>query len=308
MSNVAFIFPGQGAQFVGMGKSVYDASEKARAVFDAASTVLGYDCAALCFNGPEEKLTETKFSQPAIFTTSMAVLAVLKEHCPALVPAAVLGLSLGEYTALVAAGVLTFEEGILLVKKRAEAMDEVAREAGGSMASVIGSSYDVCKETTEAVGDVWVANLNSPQQIVISGTAAGVEKAMAQLKEKGVKRVIPLKVSGAFHSPLMMPARTQLNDAVQQVVFKGPATVFVPNVTAEPEPDAEKIKGYLLEQLTGTVQWSRSFEKIISRGITEFLEIGPGTVLKGLARKISSDAVVTSLHTYEEIVAYAQGQ
>ncbi|MBN1493765.1 MAG: ACP S-malonyltransferase, partial [Candidatus Omnitrophica bacterium] len=231
MVKTAFIFPGQGAQFVGMGKEVSNACASARTIFETANDILGYDCAALCFEGPEEQLMQTKFSQPAIFTTSIAVLEALKEKGKVAQPAVCFGLSLGEYTALVAAGAMTFEEGLRLVKIRAEAMDNAGKQAGGTMASIMGSTYEICKSVCDSIGNVWVANLNSPDQIVISGTVTAVQSAMHALQEKGAKRAIQLKVSGAFHSPLMAPARERLTAAVAKVALQAPQCMFIPNFT-----------------------------------------------------------------------------
>jgi [acyl-carrier-protein] S-malonyltransferase len=303
MVKTGVLFPGQGAQFVGMGKEVNDAFSAAREIFQKANDILEYDLAALCFDGPEEQLTQTKYSQPAIFTTSVAVLESLKStgffsECPVS-----LGLSLGEYTALVAAGVMSFEDGLVLVKTRADAMDAAAAEAGGTMASILGSTYETCKAVCAAIGNVWVANLNSPDQIVISGKVEAVQAAMQQLQDKGAKRAIQLKVSGAFHSPLMAPARVRLATAVERVAMHEPKGTFIPNFTAQPEKDPVKIKAFLLEQLTGTVQWSDSFAYVCQQGVTSFLEVGPGSVLKGLARKINKEANVIAVHGKSDIEA-----
>jgi [acyl-carrier-protein] S-malonyltransferase len=303
MVKTAVLFPGQGAQFVGMGKEVNDAFSAARKIFQKANDVLGYDLATLCFDGPEEQLTQTKYSQPAIFTTSVAVLESLRTAGLFFEGAPSLGLSLGEYTALVAAGAMSFEDGLILVKTRAEAMDAAATEAGGTMASILGSTYETCKEVCTAIGNVWVANLNSPDQIVISGKVEAVRAAMQQLQDKGAKRAIQLKVSGAFHSPLMAPARERLASAVERVTMHPPQGMFIPNFTAQPEKDPAKIKAFLLEQLTGTVQWSDSFAYVCKQGVTSFFEVGPGSVLKGLARKINKEANVISVHEKSDIEA-----
>lgn len=301
MVKVGFIFPGQGSQVVGMGQGVYETSAVAKDIFNKAKDILGYDLAKLCFEGPEEELMRTKFSQPAIFVTSIAVLEALKEKKPNIEPSVCLGLSLGEYTALVAAGALSFEDGLKLVKVRAEAMERAATQAGGAMASVIGSDDETCQSVCDGIDGVWVANLNSPGQTVISGTVEGVDAAMEAFQSKGVKRVIKLNVSGAFHSALMIPAKEELAAMVSTVPVAAPVVSLIQNFTASAETDPEQIKNNLLEQLTGTVRWSESFACAVQAGTQNFLELGAGTVLKGLARRIDKTATVTSVHTCGEI-------
>lgn len=301
VQKIGYIFPGQGAQFVGMGKSVYDANSVSRQIFEKANEVLGFDLASLCFNGPEEELMRTKYSQPAIFTVSIAALECLQQNFPELKPSFSFGLSLGEYSALVAAGALSFEEGLKLVKVRGEAMEDAASNTEGTMASVLGMDYEVCKSTCDTLGGVWIANLNSPGQIVISGTVSGIDQAILILKEKGAKRVIPLKVGGAFHSELMVSAKERLESAVKEAKIIEPNCYFISNYTAALENSVEKIKKNLLQQLTGTVRWSESFAFAVGEGMTKYLEIGPGNVLKGLAKKIDRTAEVSSIETVEQI-------
>jgi len=301
MVKTGFLFPGQGAQSVGMGKEVCDQHESARTIFEQADAVLGYSISDVCFNGPEEELTKTKYSQPAILVTSLAILAALREKYPTLQPVVSLGLSLGEYTALVANGAMSFEDGLTLVQARAHAMEKAAAENAGTMASIIGSDYAVCKPVCDEIEGAWIANLNSSQQIVISGTQEGVAKAMQALQDKGAKRVIQLQVSGAFHSPLMVSAQDALKEAVMQTSMKEPQGLFIPNVTAEPNKNPEQIKEDLLAQLTGTVRWEESFKKATTCDVDLFLEIGPGAVLKGLARRIDKSVAVTSIQTNEDI-------
>jgi len=297
MVKVGFLFPGQGSQFVGMGKSAYEVSPAAKEIFEKANQIMGFDIAKLCFEGPEEKLTLTKNSQPAIFITSMAVLNFIREKFPDLKPMVGLGLSLGEYTALVGLGSLSFEEGLKLVKIRGEAMEEATQETEGTMASVLGMEVEACQAVCDSVEGAWIANLNSPGQIVISGTIPGVTQAGEACKEKGARKVIPLKVSGAFHTPLMVGVQERLKEAVQNSNLKEPNGMFLPNFTASPESNVEQIRDFLLKQLTGTVKWSDSLQFVIKEGVTKFLEIGPGSVLKGLMKKIDKTAEVISVET-----------
>ena len=311
------LFPGQGAQSAGMGKELYETQAAARWVFDRAGEVLGRDIAKLCFEGQESALETTANSQPAIFTTSIATLNVLIEKLkggpvgdegreifsPADVSsigAVALGLSLGEPTALVAAGAMTFEDGLNFVAKRGEFMQEASEKEEGKMASILGLELEKVEEICIGVG-CQVANLNCPGQVVISGHASRVELAADLAKNQGAKRAIMLKVSGAFHSELMEPAKEKLKAVLADMEIREPAVDFISNIDAEVARDPEKIKSNLADQLDNKTLWEASVKKAASLGVKEYLEVGPGSVLKGLMRKIDKDLSVTSLHTTEDI-------
>lgn len=284
----AWVFPGQGSQTVGMGKDVHERSAAARAVFAEADAVLGFALSALCFNGPAETLTQTENAQPALLTTSIALLAAAEEqHGGSLpVPAYMAGHSLGEYSALVAAGALTLADALRLVRRRGELM---AAAANGSMAAIIGIElaplHAICAEASQA-GVVVVANENSPGQLVISGARAGVERAMALAKERGAKRALALNVSAAFHSPLMADAASGLAQAVNQIErIERPRVPVVSNVTAQPLVEPEAIRAELVAQVTAPVRWIASIERMVADGVTQIVEIGPGNVLTGLVKR-----------------------
>ncbi len=281
---IGFLFPGQGAQYVGMGADLYARYSSASRIFDDADRILGYALSRICFEGPEEKLTQTLYAQPAIYVTSMAVLEVLREFFPTLKPAFAAGLSLGEFSALAAAGTFDFQHGLELVRKRAEAMEFAAGRTAGTMASVIGLSQDACESIVREAG-CELANLNAPDQFVFSGATEAVERACQYAEAKGAKRAIRLKVGGAFHSSLMREAKDSLEKALSEVPLTSPAVCFVPNVTAEPVSQAEEIKKLLALQLTRPVQWIRTMSAAKVSGTDFFLEIGPGKVLKGLAKR-----------------------
>ena len=282
----AYIFSGQGAQTVGMGKDLYENSPAAKAVFDKADEILGWSVSDVCFNGPAEKLTETKYCQVAIYTTSMACLAYYREKNGGdpdeIVGCA--GLSLGEYSALAAAGVFTFEDGLKLLEKRALFMDEACRATNGGMASILGGDPDVIREVCREC-DIDVANLNCPGQIVISGEKAGVEKACAMLKEKGVKRAIPLNVAGAFHSRLMAAAGEKLRGPLAEAPASAPRLKVAQNFTGKFENDPAAIKENLAGQVAGSVRWEECVRTLIAAGAEQFVEFGPGSVLTGLVRR-----------------------
>lgn len=297
---VAYIFPGQGSQYVGMGKDLYDKFPQAKELFDEADKILGYSLKELCFNGPKEKLFTTRYSQPAIFVTSMAALRALESAITGLEVKAVLGLSLGEYTALASAGSIDFEDAVKLVAARGEYMDDASRENPGKMASILGLDR---KKTEEVCSQAQceIANLNCPGQIVISGTSDSIEKAAALAKTAGAKRAIALDVSGAFHSSMMKPASDRLKALLDKTEIKKPAFSIVSNVDARCHTEDHEIKKNLLAQLTGRTYWEDSIKLVAAEGVKIFLEIGPGKVLKGLLRRIDPDLTVHNAGTAEDI-------
>lgn len=299
-SKTGFLFPGQGAQFVGMGKEWFDQFDTARSLFEKADRVLGVPLSRICFEGPEEALTQTLNAQPAIFVTSLAIDSVLKEIVPDLRPSLVAGLSLGEFSALAAAGSLDFIEGVKLVRRRAELMEKAAQESRGGMVSVIGLSQGDCAAIAKDTG-IEMANLNAPDQFVLSGAWEGVEKAAALADQKGAKRAVLLKVSGAFHSKLMGKARSGLQEALKGTILNQPCCSFVPNVLAAAEEDPYKIKEYLGEQVTSPVRWVETMQYAKRQGITKFIELGPGKVLKGLARRIDPALEVVSVEKIKDL-------
>lgn len=300
MKPYAFLFPGQGAQYAGMGKSVYDAFPEAKKTFDDADQILNFPLSKLCFEGPEEELTQTVNAQVAIFVTSIATLRAIQARRPDLKPTATCGLSLGEFSALVACESLSFEDGVRLVKRRGELMQEAGKQNPGSMVSVIGLAQPECEKVCQEAG-IQIANVNSPEQIVLSGTIEGVEKAAKLATEKGAKKAIILKVSGAFHSRLMQTAMDGLLEYLKKVQLKNPKAVFIPNVLGEPVTTADEIRTLLGQQVTKSVLWTKSVGFLKSKNFIDALEIGPGKVLKGLIRRIESSIQVTNLETKEDI-------
>lgn len=305
MGKTAFVFPGQGAQEVGMGKDAYDALESIRAIYDKGDEVLGFPLSKLVFEGPEEELKQTVNTQPALLTTSAAYLEALRGK--GWQPDFVAGHSLGEYSALVAAGVLTYEDAVKLVRLRGQFMEEAVPGGIGAMAAVLGADRDalaeLCRAVLESDGPVELANVNCPGQIVISGSAAGVQAASARVKEIGAKRAIPLEVSGPFHSSLMKEAAEKLAEELKRVEFKAPSVPVVVNVTAEPVTDPEIIRGLLVEQVYSPVLWQDSVERLIAEGVDTFVEIGSGSVLAGLIRKIDKTVKVIAVNSLENAQA-----
>jgi len=279
----AYVFPGQGAQFVGMGKNLYDGSELAKSMFEQANEILGFRITDLMFAGTDEDLRQTKVTQPAIFLHSVILAATLGDNFK---PDMVAGHSLGEFSALVAAGALSFEDGLRLVSARAQTMQKACEAEPSTMAAIIGLDDTVVEDILASIDEIVVpANYNSPGQLVISGSIKGVEIACEKLKEAGAKRALPLKVGGAFHSPLMEPARVELAAAIDKTVFKIPICPIYQNVNALPSSSPEAIKKNLIEQLTSPVRWTQTAINMIADGARTFIEVGPGTVLQGLVKK-----------------------
>lgn len=282
---VGLLFPGQGAQFVEMGKEWAAESEKAKNIYEEADQILGFPLSRLCFEGPEQTLARTLYAQPSIFVTSLALFFVLEERLAGFHPDFVAGLSLGEFSALVAGGSLSFSEGLRLVQVRAEAMERAAEENRGTMVSILGLSQEECLAVAKESG-AELANLNAPDQFVLSGRERAVTKAGELAEGMGAKRVIRLKVNGAFHSSLMAPARERFREALKKVSIKRPTCLFIANASAQGESDPERIRFLLAEQLTKPVRWIETMEQAREGGIRCFIELGPGRVLKGLAKRI----------------------
>ncbi|MCK5840353.1 MAG: ACP S-malonyltransferase [Bacteroidales bacterium] len=288
----AYIFPGQGAQFSGMGKDLYEQSEKAKVLFESANHILGFQITDVMFKGSAEELKETKVTQPAIFLHSV-ILALINEDFK---PDMVAGHSLGEFSALVTNRSLSFEDGLKLVSARAQAMQKACNINPSTMAAVIGLDDDVVEGVCEKIDDVVVpANYNCPGQLVISGSIAGIELAMIRLKEAGARMVLPLQVGGAFHSPLMEPARQELEEAIAGTNFHQPICPVYQNATGKPAIMINDIKKNLIAQLTSPVKWSQSVRQMIDDGASEFIESGPGKVLQGLVKKIDRKMSVRSI-------------
>lgn len=286
-----FVFPGQGSQFPGMGKELYDNSEVAKELFEKANEILGFRITDIMFEGTAEQLRQTNVTQPAVFLHSVVLAKVL-----GITPNAVAGHSLGEFSALVASGALTFEDGLTLVAKRAAAMQSACQAEEGSMAAVLALDDDTIERVCEQCdGVVVAANYNCPGQVVISGAAEAVKVACKEMKAAGAKRALPLPVGGAFHSPLMESARVELEKAISEAEFSTPLCPIYQNVDAKPYTDPEQIKKNLIAQLTAPVRWRQSVEQMIEDGATSFTEVGCGTVLQGLISKINSNVEVNSV-------------
>ena len=286
----AYVFPGQGAQFAGMGKDLYDSKPLAKELFDKANDILGYSITDIMFNGTDEQLKETKITQPAVFLHSVISALCLGDE---FTPAMVAGHSLGEFSALVAAGALSFEDGLRLVYARAMAMQKACEVAPGTMAAIVGLDDEtvekICQQVS-AVGNVVVAaNYNCPGQLVISGNSDAVNQACELLKEAGAKRALPLKVGGAFHSPLMQPAKDELQTAIENTTFAEPKCPVYQNVDGQPHTAPEEIKKNLIAQLTSSVRWTSSVQNMIKDGANDFTECGPGKALQGMIGRIDKD-------------------
>ncbi len=302
MGKTAAMFPGQGSQYIGMAKDLHDAHEWVRKRYAQANEILGFDIATVSFFGPPELLVQTRYTQPAIFIHSCIVYDLAAEK--GFAPDFCVGHSLGEYSALYAAGVLNFADALLAVGKRAEFMQEACDRNPGTMAAVIRVDYSIVQEVCRAVnGIVEPANHNSPEQIAISGEKAAIDKAMTLLKEKGARRVLPLKVGGAFHSPLMEPAPEQLSVVLETIKFQPARVPVVPNVTAQPSSDPLELKKLLIRQITSPVLWYPTLQKLAAVGVDRFVELGPKTVLGGLVKKSILDVEILSMDGLESIGA-----
>ncbi|MBM7659397.1 [acyl-carrier-protein] S-malonyltransferase [Bacillus mesophilus] len=308
MSKIAFIFPGQGSQTVGMGSQLAVLYPEVQAIFNKADEKLGVSLSSIIFEGPQEQLTLTVNTQPALLTTSIAIYEKFKQS--GIIPDYVAGHSLGEYTALVAAESISFEDGVFAVRKRGEYMEEAVPAGLGAMAAVLGMDASQLEEVTTSVTNdgnpVQLANLNCPGQIVISGSARGVELASALAKEKGAKRVIPLEVSGPFHSSLMKPAAEKLNDTLNSISINEAKVPVVANVNALPITQAEEIKVKLVEQLYSPVRWQQSVEKMVELGVDTFVEVGPGKVLSGLVKKVDRSLKTFAVYDEESLTTTIQ--
>ena len=289
MSKTALLFAGQGAQAVGMGKDLAAAFPPAKAWFDRANAALGYDLASICFNGPEAELTKTENAQPGIFLVSWVVFQLLKERAPSLKFEATAGLSLGEFTALTAAGAMSFEDGLRVVRQRGRFMQEACEATRGGMAAVIGLDEAPTREVCAEAGVV-LANLNCPGQLVISGETDKITKAVELAKAKGAKRAIALPVAGAYHSPLMAGAQPKLQAELAKIKISPPAVPVISNVTGQPYGNAADISARLIEQVTSSVFWEKSMRHLLAQGFTRFIELGPGTALSGFMKRIDKGA------------------
>lgn len=306
MSKTALLFAGQGAQAVGMGKDLAEQFPTARALFDRANAALGYDLAGICFNGPEAELTKTENAQPGIFLVSWIAFQLLKERVPTLKFDATAGLSLGEFTALTAAGVMSFEDGLKVVRQRGRFMQEACEVTKGGMAAIIGLDEAPTREVCAEAG-VELANLNCPGQLVISGEAEKIAKACELAKARGAKRALPLPVAGAYHSRLMASAQPKLRDALAAIPLHLPAVPVIANVTAQPHATCGEIHQRLVEQVTASVRWEESMRYLLVQGYTRFIELGPGTALSGFMKRIDKTAQMLNVADAASLAATVKG-
>ena len=301
MSKIAFIFPGQGAQTCGMGKDFYEQTETGRKVFDKATELLGFSVPELCFE-PNDRLDITEYTQAAMVTTSIAMMKVLEEN--GVKPDVAAGLSLGEYCALAAAGVMSEEDAITTVRQRGIFMQEEVPAGEGAMAAILALDAAVIEEVTADIDGVWIANYNCPGQIVITGAADAVGEAGDACKEAGAKRVVPLKVSGPFHSALLAEAGKKLGEALEDVTIQPITIPYLTNVTADYVKDPADVKDYLVRQVSSSVRWQQTIERLIADGAEEFVEIGPGRSLSGFMRKINRDVTTCNIDKMEDFNKY----
>jgi len=294
MSKTALLFAGQGAQVVGMGKDLAEKFPSAKAWFNRANSVLGYDLTSICFSGPEAELTKTENAQPGIFLVSWVAFQLLKDQLPSLTFQATAGLSLGEFTALAAADAMTFEDGLKLVRQRGRFMQEACEATRGGMAAIIGLDEAPTREVCAQTGVV-LANLNCPGQLVISGETDKITQACELAKAKGARRALPLTVAGAYHSPLMATAQAKLQTELASVNIAEPKVTVVSNVTAQPHNSADSIRSRLVQQVTSSVRWEESMRHLLAEGFTRFIELGPGTALSGFMKRIEKNAIMMNV-------------
>ena len=300
MEKTAVLFAGQGSQVVGMGHDLAERFPAAQSLFNRANEVLGYDLAKVCVEGPEDMLKQTKNAQPGIFLTSWVALDILKSKVPSLKPEAMAGLSLGEFTALTAAGVMSLEDGLKVVRQRGQFMQEACEATDGGMAAIIGLDEAATREVCEEAG-AELANLNCPGQLVISGDSAAIEQACELAKEKGAKRALPLTVAGAYHSRLMKSASPKLEAALREIPLNLPNVTVISNVTAQPHATGGEILNRLVEQVTSPVRWEASIRYLIDHDFTRFIELGPGTALTGFIRRIDRSLEVHNVSNVQSL-------
>jgi [acyl-carrier-protein] S-malonyltransferase len=305
MSRTALLFAGQGAQSVGMGRDLAETFPSAKAWFDRANAAVGYDLASICFNGPDAELTKTENAQPGIFLVSWIALQLLKERVPALRLEATAGLSLGEFTALTAAGAMSFEDGLRVVRRRGKFMQEACEATHGGMAAIIGLDEAPTREVCAQAGVV-LANLNCPGQLVISGATEKIEQACELARSRGARKAVPLPVAGAYHSPLMAGAQPKLQAELAGIKLSAPTVPVISNVIARPHGGPAEISARLVEQVTASVRWEESIRHLLAQGFTRFIELGPGTALSGFMKRIDKSAQMLNVSDVASLEATAK--